>query len=295
MKPKSSGIVRLCIGLDSSISLLPAQFLSKAKPQLAFNKWIIEQTAPFACAFKLNTAFYEERGSIGWQELIDTARYLHQKYPEKLIIADAKRADIGNTNQGYVKALYDDADFDAVTLNPYLGEEALQPFLEREDKLSILLAKTSNSGSGEFQDLFVTIKDPEELRFFSRIISEHQVHFADQAAHQTTDQTTVAATVQIKLWQHVAYRVSHHWQNCQRSMLVIGATYPQELKQARLIVGNSYWLLVPGVGAQGGEMSLVLEYGSGDKPGEGVLINVGRSIIFAQDPAEAARAFCAVE
>lgn len=295
MKPKGSGSVRLCVGLDSSISLLPARFLSKAKPQLAFNQWIIEQTAPFACSYKLNTAFYEERGAAGWQEMVDTAQYLRTKYPDKLTIADAKRADIGNTNRGYVKALFDEAGFDAITLNPYLGEEALQPFLEREDKVCILLAKTSNPGSGEFQDLPVIILDVRERRYFSKIFSEHRSLFADQIPAETRSTTSKVNTLQIKLWQHVAYRVSRDWKSRQRTMLVVGATYPQELSQARLISGRNYWLLVPGVGAQGGDMKTVIECGSGTKPGDGVLINVGRNIIFAEDPAEVAHQFSTAE
>ncbi len=237
----------VCVGLDSSYQRLPAKFKSQDQPQFKFNQSIIEQTHGCVCAYKPNLAFYEERGAAGWQELKLTAAYLQQHHPDIVLIADAKRADVGSTNHSYVRAIFDELDFDAVTLNPYLGREALQPFLHRADKACIILCRTSNSGAGEFQDW------PSQDR---------------------------------PLWQHVAQQVAAEWNQKQNCMLVAGATYPQELAQIRQIVG-AMTLLVPGVGKQGGDIQAVLKAGL-NQAGQGVIINSSRSIIFADDPGQAA-------
>jgi orotidine-5'-phosphate decarboxylase len=145
----------LCVGLDSELSLLPERFQAETFPQFAFNQWMIDQTAEFASSVKPNMAFYEARGVQGLTELEMTMEYLRATYPELVTICDAKRADIGNTNKGYVEAVFDRMGFDAITLHPYLGREALRPFLEREDKASIVLCRTSNPGAGELQNLVV--------------------------------------------------------------------------------------------------------------------------------------------
>lgn len=242
----------LCIGLDSEISKLPARFLDEQFPQFEFNKWIIDQTHEYVSAYKPNLAFYEAQGMQGAHSLHLTLEYLEEKHPKIFTIADAKRADIGSTNEGYVAAIFDRYNFDAVTLNPYLGEEALRPFLDRTDKTSIILCKTSNPGSGEFQDLPVGKKGEP-------------------------------------LWQTVAERVSAHWNKAGNCMVVVGATYPKELKAVREVIGDMT-ILVPGVGTQGGDVKAVLKNGA-TKDGKGLLINVGRGVIFADDPGKAAKAF----
>ncbi len=145
----------LCIGLDLALDRLPERFRREPRPQLAFGQWLIDQTHPYAAAYKPNLAFYEARGAAGWEELAETLAYLRSVEPGIFTIADAKRGDIGPTNAGYVSALYDDLGCDAVTLHPYLGAEALRPFLERTDKAAIVLCRTSNPGAGELQDLLV--------------------------------------------------------------------------------------------------------------------------------------------
>lgn len=235
----------LCIGLDSDFERLPKRFQTEKQPQFSFNTWIIDQTHDLAAAYKINTAFYEARGAAGWLELELTAKYIRDNHPEIFLIADAKRADIGSTNQGYVTAFFDTLGFDAVTIHPYLGQEAVQPFLDRKDKVSIVLCKTSNPGSGEFQDMRVNGTE---------------------------------------LWQRVATQVSEKWNTNDNCMLVVGATYPEVLHQVRATVGEM-WLLVPGVGEQGGNFQQVLE-AAVNSQGQGVLINVSRSIIFSKNPRE---------
>ncbi len=237
----------ICVGLDSNIERLPKRFLKTNQPQFEFNKWIIDQTHEHVCAYKPNFAFYEARGEAGWRELGLTLEYLRTQHPDIFLIADAKRGDIGSTNEGYVQAIFDELKFDAVTLNPYLGKEALAPFLERKDKVSIILCRTSNSGASEFQDL--------------------------EAAGKP-------------IWEHVAENVSQDWNQHNNCMLVVGATYPNELTQVRKIVGDMP-LLVPGIGAQGGDLRAVLEAGL-DQNGRGLIINSSRGIIFDENPSQAA-------
>ncbi len=211
----------LCVGLDSDFEKLPEKFKSMSKPQLEFNKYIIEETHEYAAAYKPNSAFYEARGDVGMKELNMTIDYLREKYPDIFTILDAKRADIGNTNQGYATAIFDWLGFDAMTLHPYFGSEALKPFLDRTDKGCIIMGKNSNPGSGEFQDLLIGDKP---------------------------------------LWQIVAENVSQKWNKNNNCMLVVGAPYPAELKKAREIAGDMTFL-VPGVGPQGGEVSEVMKAG----------------------------------
>jgi orotidine-5'-phosphate decarboxylase len=238
----------VCVGLDSVFEWLPDRFKEEDDPQFAFNRWIIEQTHPYVSAYKPNIAFYEARGEAGLRALARTMDTLRAEHPDILTICDAKRADIGSTNQGYVTAIFDRLGFDAVTLNPYLGREALEPFLERTDKGCIILCRTSNPGAGEFQDFT----------------------YDGQA-----------------LWQMVAGRVSRAWNTHNNCMLVAGATYPDELAQIRALVGEMT-LLVPGVGAQGGDVARVVRAGRNSQ-GRGLIINSSRGIIFATDPGAAAR------
>ena len=146
----------VCVGLDPDFEKLPEKFKQMSDPQFEFNKWIIDQTAEFAAAYKPNIAFYEARGDKGLAELKLTMEYLQKNYPDIFTVCDAKRADIGNTNQNYVKEVFDWLGADSITLHPYMGKESLQPFLDRTDKLSIILCRTSNPGAGEIQDLIVT-------------------------------------------------------------------------------------------------------------------------------------------
>lgn len=211
----------VCVGLDSDHDRLRLEFRQQALPQYTFNRWVIRETHAFASAFKLNTAFYEARGDRGMNELHLTVDYIQQNHPDILTICDAKRADIGSTNAGYVRAVFDHMGFDAVTLHPYLGREALSPFLERADRACIILCRTSNPGAGEFQDLLADGKP---------------------------------------LWQIVAERVRDDWNANGNCMLVAGATYPDELAQIRAIAGDMT-LLVPGVGAQGASVKATVKAG----------------------------------
>lgn len=238
----------LCVGLDSDLARIPEPYLRDGQPQFVFNCSVIEQTHPYAAAYKINTAFYEAHGEQGWRELRLTMDYLRQNHPTIFTICDAKRGDIGSTNDAYVKAIFDELGFDAVTLHPYLGREALQPFLARPDKGAIILCRTSNPGAGELQDLRVDGKP---------------------------------------LWQIVAEKVSRDWNTHHNCMLVVGATYPDDLRQVRALVGDMT-LLVPGVGAQGGEVERVVEAGLNGF-GKGLIVSASRSIIFADDPAGAAQ------
>ncbi len=238
----------LCVGLDSDFTKLPEKFRSQKHPQFAFNKWIIEQTATYVCAYKPNFAFYESRGDQGIKELKMTVEFLQEKYPDIFLIADAKRGDIGSTNEGYVKEIFDWFGFDAVTLHPYLGKEALQPFLDRKDKVSIILCRTSNPGAGEFQDL-ETSGEP--------------------------------------LWKKVAKTVAKKWNENKNCMLVVGATYPSEMKEIRKVT-NEMTFLVPGIGAQGGEVKAIMKSGLNSQR-KGMMINSARGIIFDKNPQLAAK------
>lgn len=222
----------LCVGLDQG--------------EWEFNKKIIDETHDLVCAYKPNFAFYEALGVRGWENLKKTVEYLKEKYPEIVTIADAKRADIGNTNNGYVKAIFDDLGFDAVTINPYFGQEAVQPFLDRADKGIIILCKTSNPGAEEFQGGPST------------------------------------GSGRAPLWQLVAENVTKNWNKNNNCLLVVGATYPEELKKVRKIVGEMT-LLVPGIGAQGGNVEKTVKAGLNSKKA-GMIINSSRGIIFADNP-----------
>lgn len=239
----------LCIGLDTDFAKIPTKFKELENSQFAFNQRIIEQTHQYVSAYKPNIAFYEARGSQGLYELRLTTQYLMREHPEIAILLDAKRADIGNTNEGYVTAIFDWLGADAVTLNPYLGQEALAPFLQREDKACIILCKTSNPNSGEFQDI-------------------------------------VAQDGQ-KIWEIVAKQVAEKWNTKNNCLLVVGATYPEEIKRIREIVGEMT-ILVPGIGAQGGEVKAALRAGLNQNQ-KGLIVNSARGIIFAEDPALEAR------
>jgi len=230
----------VCVGLDSSLEKIPLHLQSEKYPQFTFNKAIIDATADIVCAYKPNSAFYEARGEKGMKELKMTLDYIHNTHPEIVTILDAKRADIGSTNKGYVSYIFDYLGADCVTLHPYLGKEALQPFLDRKDKVSIILCKTSNPGSGEFQDL----KVGEQM-----------------------------------MYEYIANQVANMWNENNNCMLVVGATYPEEMKKIRSITGTMPFL-VPGIGAQGGDVKKTVLAGI-DRDNRGMIINSARGIIFA--------------
>ena len=247
----------VCIGLDSDYRQLPEtvkQGRSVEEAMFAFNRAIIDATHDLVCAYKPNAAFYEAQGDAGLRALTRTIQYIKEAYPSIPVILDAKRADIGSTNLGYVQAAFDIIGVDAITVHPYLGKEALAPFLARAEKGIIVLAKTSNPGAGEFQDLPV-------------------------------------GPAQEPLYQVIARHVAEQWNTNGNCGIVIGATYPEDLQQARAIVGDMP-ILIPGIGTQGGAIAATVTAGR-DSRGQGMIINASRGIIFASrggDFALAARA-----
>lgn len=231
----------LCIGLDSEIEKIPSYLLEEEDPVFEFNKQIIDATHDLAVSYKINTAFYESRGLEGWKSLEKTITYL-KKYPEILVIADAKRGDIGNTSTQYAKAFFGTLDCDAITVAPYMGIDSVSPFLAFKDKWTILLALTSNEGSKDFQ--FNFLQEPQEY-----------------------------------LYEQVI-RKSLSWGDKNNMMYVVGATQAESLKRIRKIIPK-HFLLVPGVGAQGGSLEDVAKYGMNKSCG--LLVNSSRGIIFASN------------
>jgi orotidine-5'-phosphate decarboxylase len=243
----------VCIGLDTDLRRIPATVSpggSSADRVVAFNSSIVEATAELASAYKPNIAFYEALGAEGFDALARTIREVRSLAPGIPVIVDAKRGDIGSTNAGYVTAIFDELGADAVTVHPYLGGEALGPFLERRDALIFVLARTSNPGAREFQDL---------------------------------------ECGGLPLYRHVARTVARDWNVHNNCGLVVGATYPTELAEIRKDVPTSLPILIPGVGAQGGDLEAVIgaevEGGSSS-----FLINVARSVLYASEGGDFAEA-----
>jgi len=232
----------LCIGLDTDINKIPKFLLDSDDPIFEFNKRIIDATNSYCIAYKPNIAFYESFGLNGWTALEKTIKYLNANFPEIFTIADAKRGDIGNTSSMYAKAYFDNLNFDSITINPYMGKDSVEPFLEYKNKHTILLALTSNLGAFDFQTKNV-----------------------DKTSHQ--------------LYQEVI-KTSKSWKNSSQLMYVIGATKSSYLKDIRNIIPNSF-LLIPGIGAQGGDLKNVCNNGMNNDVG--LLINSSRSIIYASD------------
>ncbi|MCL4481168.1 MAG: orotidine-5'-phosphate decarboxylase [Bacteroidetes bacterium] len=229
----------LCVGLDSDIKKIPSFLLDTSDPLFYFNQKIIDATAPYAVAFKPNLAFYESNGLEGLNSLEKTVHYIREKYPDIFLIADAKRGDIGNTSALYARTFFETYNFDAVTIAPYMGEDSVTPFLGYPDKWVVLLALTSNKGAFDFQFM------------------------ADQKGE--------------KLFEKVL-RTSQQWADSEKMMYVVGATKAEELGGIRKIVPD-HFLLVPGVGAQGGSLSEVAKYGMNDQCG--LLVNSSRAILYA--------------
>jgi len=229
----------LCIGLDTDYKKIPRMLLDKEYPIFEFNKHIIDATEDLVVAYKPNLAFYESMGAAGYMSLEMTISYLRKHYPDIFVIADAKRGDIGNTSRMYASAYFKTLDCDAITLSPYMGFDSISPFLEVEGKWAILLALTSNEGSKDFQQL--ELKEKNQL--YEQVIT-------------TTSE----------------------WGTVNNTMYVVGATKADELKQIRKLIPE-HFLLVPGIGSQGGSLYDVAEFGMNDRCG--LLVNVSRSILYA--------------
>jgi orotidine-5'-phosphate decarboxylase len=235
----------LCIGLDTDIQKIPRHLSDTSDPIFAFNKEIIDFTHDLAVAYKPNLAFYESLGAEGWVSLDKTVKYIREKHPELFIIADAKRGDIGNTSSLYARAFFDHLDFDAVTVAPYMGEDSVKPFMTYLDKWVIVLALTSNKGAFDFQ--FLKDEKSGDLLFESVL------------------------------------KTSKTWGTTDNMMYVVGATKAEKLEEIRQIIPD-HFLLVPGVGAQGGSLQEVANYGMNDQCG--LLVNSSRAIIYASDGAD---------
>lgn len=240
----------LCVGLDVDLDKIPSHILDTEDPIFEFNKAIIDATHDVTVAYKPNIAFYEAYGLKGWKSLEKTIDYLNKNYPEIFSIADAKRGDIGNTSTRYAQAFFQDMKFDSVTVAPYMGSDSVEPFLEFEDKFTIMLALTSNKGGLDFQ----LLKDNEGATLYEKVL-----------------------------------KTSLSWKNNEQLMYVVGATRPEYFQKIRKIVPN-HFLLVPGVGAQGGDLQGVCHYGLNKDVG--LLVNSSRGIIYAsssEDFAQMAR------
>ena len=239
----------LCVGLDTDSRKIPNFLMENSKnPLFDFNREIIDATKDLVCAYKLNMAFYEASGKDGFDALEKTVHYIPHNI---FIILDGKRNDIGNTAQKYAQSLFDSLKADAVTINPYLGKDGVNPFLEYKDKCSFILCRTSNPSAGDFQDLIVS---------------------------------------STPVYQIVAQKI-REWNTNNNCGAVVGATYPEELKTVRTILGENIPILIPGIGKQGGDIEKTVRSGT-NAQGEMVLINSSREIIFAgnqEDFAEQSR------
>jgi orotidine-5'-phosphate decarboxylase len=231
----------LCVGLDTDTKKIPQHLLSEEDPIFSFNKAIIDATAPYCVSYKPNLAFYEAFGLKGIQAFEKTINYLNTNYPNHFIIADAKRGDIGNTSAMYARTFFEEYNLDALTVAPYMGEDSVTPFLQYDGKWVVLLALTSNKGSHDFQ----LTTDTDGERLFEKVL-----------------------------------RVSQQWGNEENMMYVVGATQGKMFEDIRKIAPN-HFLLVPGVGAQGGSLEEVCKYGMTKDCG--LLVNSSRGIIYASN------------
>ena len=232
----------LCVGLDTDLQKIPEHLFDSENAMFEFNKAIIDATADLCVAYKPNLAFYESVGLEGWKVLEQTVDYIRTNYPDQFLIADAKRGDIGNTSKMYARTFFDNLDFDTVTVAPYMGEDSVTPFLSYEGKWVTLLALTSNKGAYDFQ--FIENKENEK-----------------------------------KLYEQVLEQ-SKQWGNPDNMMYVVGATKAEMLKNIRQIIPDNF-LLVPGIGAQGGSLEEVCKYGMNSHCG--LLVNSSRAIIYADN------------
>ena len=229
----------LCVGLDTDIKKIPEHLLSEDDPIFAFNKAIVDATAPYCIAYKPNLAFYESMGVKGWMAFEKTVQYIKTNYPDQFVIADAKRGDIGNTSAMYARTFFEEMSIDALTVAPYMGEDSVTPFLTYPEKWVILLALTSNKGSHDFQ----LTADAEGERLFEKVM-----------------------------------RRSQEWGNKDNMMYVVGATQGSMFADVRKVAPD-HFLLVPGIGAQGGSLEEVCRYGMNAMCG--LIVNSSRAIIYA--------------
>lgn len=229
----------LCVGLDTDAKKIPAHLLDLHDPIVEFNKAIIDATAPYCVAYKPNLAFYEAHGTHGMIAFKKTVEYIREKHPNHLIIADAKRGDIGNTSKMYARTFFEEYDVDSLTVAPYMGEDSVTPFLDYDGKWVVLLALTSNKGSQDFQ----LMKDENGERLFEKVL-----------------------------------KTSMQWGTAENMMYVVGATQGRMFEDIRRIAPR-HFLLVPGVGAQGGSLAEVCQYGMTSDCG--LLVNSSRGIIYA--------------
>lgn len=249
----------LCVGLDTDITKIPEHLLKTEDPVFEFNKQIIDATHDLCVSYKPNMAFYETQGAKGWISLEKTINYINQTCGDIFTIADAKRGDIGNTSKMYAKAFLETLNFDSITVAPYMGEDSISPFLEYKNKWVILLALTSNKGAFDFQTSALQLPSPN------------------------------GEGGGVRLYQHVI-ETSKKWSSPENMMYVVGATKTEMLLDIRKRVPHNF-LLVPGVGAQGGSLNDVAQYGMNKQCG--LLVNSSRGIIYAsagEDFADKARA-----
>lgn len=243
----------LCIGLDTDKGKIPKHLLKTNYPIFEFNKIIIDATYNLICSYKLNIAYYEAVGIKGLESLKKTVEYLQKNYPNIPVICDAKRGDIGPTSQQYAKALFDYYRFDAATVNPYLGFDAIEPYLQHKDKGIIILCRTSNPSASDFQDLIVV----------------HLGGGNEAPPRKFNERLYVKVAEKIIEW-------NNKYKNC---LMVIGATWPEELGRIRKMAKNMFFL-VPGVGTQEGDLKNTLKLGL-TKEKSGLIIHVARAIIYA--------------
>ena len=238
----------LCVGLDTDLKKIPDYLLDNDDPIYVCNKAIIDATAPYCVAYKPNVAFYEAMGQKGWLAFEKTVAYIKQRYPDQFIIADAKRSDIGNTAEMYARFYFEAMKVDAVTVSPYMGEDSVKPFLFYPQNHVILLALTSNKGAHDFQ----LTEDRNGERLFDKVL-----------------------------------RISQKWASEEQMMYVVGATQAHLFEEVRKIVPH-HFLLVPGIGAQGGSLDEVCKYGMNSMCG--LLVNSSRAILYADSSADFANA-----
>ena len=236
----------LCVGLDVDLDKIPKHLHKHEDPIFEFSKAIIDSTSPFVIAYKPNLAFFESYGLKGWNSLEKIINYINSNHPEIFTIADAKRGDIGNTSSKYARTFFETLNFDSITVNPYMGRDSIEPFLDYDNKYTILLSLTSNSGSSDFQFQLDNGK-PLYLSVIKKSLS---------------------------------------WKNKENLMYVIGATKAESLKEVREIIPNSF-LLVPGIGAQGGSLSDVCRFGLNENCG--LIVNSSRQIIYSDNSIDYAK------
>ena len=230
----------LCIGLDTDMNKIPKFLLSEEDPIFSFNKSIIDSTNKYCIAYKINTAFYESLGAKGWTSMQKTVDYINKNFPKIFTIADAKRGDIGNTSKMYAKSFFGEMNFDSITVNPYMGSDSVKPFLEFENKFTIILGLTSNIGADDIQ-----LKTTNDDFVFMEMIKSCSL-----------------------------------WGNQNNMMFVVGATKSEYIEKIRNLIPN-HFLLIPGVGAQGGDLKEVCKFALNDNIG--IIVNSSRSIIYASE------------